>query len=158
GRFFELLVMTGGIIAGVALGLRAAAALGYPLPAIAPAQYTGDLTALPIQVTAGAVAATAYAVAGYAQTRALLVSALAGAVGITIFVVAGYLGAGVVVAAGAAAAVVGLAGGLLARLALTPPMIADMPGITPLLPGLATYRGPYAILTGAAVTAPRHLG
>ncbi len=158
GRFFELLVMTGGIIAGVALGLRAAAALGYPLPAIAPAQYTGDLTALPIQVTAGAVAATAYAVACYAQTRALLVSALAGAVGITIFVVAGYLGAGVVVAAGAAAAVVGLAGGLLARLALTPPMIVDMSGITPLLPGLAIYRGLYAMLNEDPVTGMSHMG
>jgi uncharacterized membrane protein YjjB (DUF3815 family) len=42
--------------------------------------------------------------------------------------------------------VVGLAGGLMARRALTPPLVVAVAGITPLLPGLSLYRGLYALL------------
>ena len=50
------------------------------------------------------------------------------------------------IASAIAATVVGLAGGLLARRALIPPLIVAVAGITPLLPGLSLYRGLYAIL------------
>ena len=56
------------------------------------------------------------------------------------------IGFGPVVAAGLAATLIGLAGGLMARRALTPPLVVAAAGITPLLPGLKVYRGLYALL------------
>ncbi|MFT4087340.1 MAG: threonine/serine exporter family protein, partial [Gordonia sp. (in: high G+C Gram-positive bacteria)] len=38
-------------------------------------------------------------------------------------------------------------GGLAARRALTPPLVVAVAGITPLLPGLAIYRGLYGLMT-----------
>lgn len=55
-------------------------------------------------------------------------------------------GTGPVIASSMAAVVVGLAGGLLARRFLIPPLITAVAGITPFLPGLAVYRGMYASL------------
>ena len=50
------------------------------------------------------------------------------------------------VASSLAATVVGFAGGTMARRAFTPPLVVAVAGITPLLPGLALYRGLYAML------------
>ncbi len=55
-RFFELLMMTGGIIAGVATTLRVAEVFGAELPLITYAALP-DLAQLPTKVTAGAAAA-----------------------------------------------------------------------------------------------------
>ncbi|WP_200858110.1 threonine/serine exporter family protein, partial [Klebsiella pneumoniae] len=57
-----------------------------------------------------------------------------------------YADFGPVVSSGVAATVVGLAGGLMARRALTPPLVVAVAGITPLLPGLKVYRGLAALL------------
>ena len=146
GRFFELLMMTGGIIAGVAIGLRTATSVGFSLPAITPDQFTGDLTQLPVQMTAGALTAACFALACYAEGRATMVAFASGAVGTAAFVLAGHFGVGAVLGAATAATIIGLAGGLLARRALTPPVVVGIAGITPLLPGLAIYRGLYQIL------------
>ncbi|WP_261380062.1 threonine/serine exporter family protein, partial [Rhodococcus rhodochrous] len=48
--------------------------------------------------------------------------------------------------------VIGFAGGLMARRALTPPLVVAVAGITPLLPGLALYRGLYAMLRNQMAT------
>ena len=55
-------------------------------------------------------------------------------------------GLGPVVGVGIAATMIGLFGGLLARRFRVPPLITAVAGITPLLPGLAIYRGMYAIM------------
>lgn len=146
GRFFELLMMTGGIIAGVAIGLRTATAVGLGLPAITSDQFTGNLTQLPVQVTAGALASAFFALACYAQGRATTVAGLSGAAGTAAYVVVAHFGVGAVLSSAVAAMCIGLAGGLLARRALTPPIVVGIAGITPLLPGLAIYRGLYSFL------------
>jgi len=51
-----------------------------------------------------------------------------------------------VISSAGAATLVGLAGGLMARRSLTPPLVVAVAGITPLLPGLKVYRGLYALL------------
>ncbi|GAB2641284.1 threonine/serine exporter family protein [Gordonia jinhuaensis] len=145
-RFFELLLMTSGIIAGVGIALRVCSSAGIHLPAITSATSfaPADSTA---RVAAGGVAALAFAVACYSEVRALPVAFLAGAIGVAIIVVLqDYLSVGAVIAAGVAASIVGLVGGLLARQALTPPLVVAAAGITPLLPGLAIYRGLYGLL------------
>ncbi|WP_082876345.1 threonine/serine exporter family protein [Nocardia pseudobrasiliensis] len=144
-RMLEVLMMTAGIIAGVALALR----LAEPLHAVSPTidmQSSSDITNLPLKVTAGAVASLAFALACYAERRALAAAGLSGAVATVCYLVTQHANFGPVVASGAAATVVGLAGGLMARRALTPPLVVAMAGITPLLPGLTVYRGLQALL------------
>ncbi len=144
-RFMELLMLSGATIAGVAFTLRFAALTGAESPVLnvlAPP----DLTDLPLKVTTGAVVAVMFALACYAERRALAAAAVGGAAGSLCSLLLQQVGFGPVIASGFAATVVGLAGGLMARRALTPPLVVAVAGITPLLPGLALYRGLYAIL------------
>lgn len=145
-RFFEVLMMTGGIIAGVAISLRIAAALGTPLPDTTPDPLSPSFSEMPVQVIAGAFTALFFAVACYAERRALAVAGLSGAAGIVVYFVALIGAIGPVIGTAIAATVVGFVGGLLARRALTPPQVIAIAGITPLLPGLSLYRGLYALL------------
>ncbi|WP_280473034.1 threonine/serine ThrE exporter family protein [Nocardia cyriacigeorgica] len=144
-RMLEVVMMTGGIVAGIALALRVGQILGATSPPLdlTPARVFTDL---PVKLLAGAVAALAYALACYAERRALAAAALSGAVGTVVFLLVQHAGFGPVVSSGAAATIIGLAGGLMARRALTPPLIVAVAGITPLLPGLSVYRGLYGTL------------
>ncbi|MDL9936895.1 threonine/serine exporter family protein [Gordonia sp. ABSL1-1] len=145
-RFFELLLLTGGIIAGVGIAIRIVEIGGIYLPEITTAT-SFDAVEIPVRVIAGAVAACAYALASYAERRALPVAFLGGLIGAgVVAVVTYYFSVGDIIANGTAAALVGLIGGLLARRALTPPLVVAVAGITPLLPGLAVYRGLYGLL------------
>ncbi|QCQ93714.1 threonine/serine ThrE exporter family protein [Rhodococcus sp. SGAir0479] len=149
-RFFEVVMMTGGIIAGVALSLRVATALGADLPVISNAAQP-DLTQLPVKVVAGALASVFYALACYAERRALTAASLGGAAGLLFFVLAQSAGIGPVISSAIAATVIGFAGGLMARRSLTPPLVVAVAGITPLLPGLSLYRGLYAMLNDEVI-------
>lgn len=143
-RMLELLMMTGGIIAGIALTLR----IGEMFDATVPLDLGPGhgLTNLPVQVLAGATAALAFCLACYAEKRALAAAAGGGAMGTICYLLVMAAGFGPVLAAGAAAVVIGMVGGLLARRALTPPLVVALAGITPLLPGLSIYRGLYGML------------
>ncbi|AOW93458.1 hypothetical protein BFN03_14550 [Rhodococcus sp. WMMA185] len=143
-RFFEVLMMTGGIIAGVAISLRLAGMLGSTLPPV-NVEAT-QLARVPVMVLSGAFAAMFYALACYAEKRALTVAWIGGAAGALVFVVTQQFGVGPVIGAALAATVVGFAGGLMARRALTPPLVVAVAGIMPLLPGLSLYRGLYSLL------------
>ncbi len=144
-RMLEVIMMTGGIIAGIVLTLRVAELLNLSVPSVdmAPAR---DLTNLPLKLFAGGLTSMAFALACYAERRALAVAAFSGAAAIVVYLLAEQIGFGPIVSSGAAAVVVGLSGGLLARRALTPPLVVAIAGITPLLPGLRVYRGLYALL------------
>ena len=95
---------------------------------------------------AGAAASLFYALACYAERRALTAAFMGGFAGSLVYLLSQTLNVGPIIASAIAATVVGFAGGLLARRALIPPLIVAVAGITPLLPGLALYRGLYAIL------------
>lgn len=143
-RMLELLMMTGGIIAGIALTLRVGEMFDAPVPLdLSPGHA---LSNLPVQVVAGAAAALAFALACYAERRALAAAAGSGAMGTICYSMVIAAGFGPVIASGAAAVVIGMVGGLLARRALTPPLVVALAGITPLLPGLSVYRGLYGLL------------
>ncbi|MFE3542274.1 threonine/serine exporter ThrE family protein [Nocardia sp. NPDC059177] len=144
-RILELVIMTGGIVAGIGLALRVSVLLGVPVPEIG-ADAGRDTGYLVVTLAAGAVAAIAFALACYAERRALLAAGLSGAAGILTFLLAQDIGLGPVISSGVAAVLIGLAGGLMARRALTPPLVVAVAGITPLLPGLKVYRGLYALL------------
>ncbi|MCX6468024.1 MAG: threonine/serine exporter family protein [Corynebacteriales bacterium] len=144
-RFFELLILTGGIISGVSVALRLLEGTGTYLPTITSTTTLG-LTDAPAQIIGGGVAAAAFALGSYAETRALTVAFAGGLIGAMVSAAAALIDIGAVIAGGLAAVTVGFVGGLLARRALTPPLVVAVAGITPLLPGLAVYRGLYGFL------------
>ncbi|QNG17543.1 threonine/serine exporter family protein [Rhodococcus triatomae] len=148
-RFFEVVMMTGGIIAGVGISLKVTSLFGSTLP---PTNV--EITALapmPVLVPAAAFASLSYALACYAERRALPAAWLGGAFGALVFALAAQTNIGPVVGSALAATVVGFAGGLMARRAFTPPLIVAVAGITPLLPGLSIYRGLYGLLDDEVV-------
>lgn len=145
-RFFEAMMMTGGIVAGVGLGMELSSAIGIALPTNEGAQLSGFATAT-AKVISGAFASASFAMACYSEWGSIIISGLTALVGSMIYY---YLllplGVGPVVSTAIAATAIGLAGGLLARRFMIPPLITAIAGITPLLPGLTIYRGMYAMM------------
>jgi uncharacterized membrane protein YjjP (DUF1212 family) len=144
GRTMETALMTAGLIAGVVLALKIAVLLGLertPLPEV----LTSTPQQLPIVVLGGAGAAACFALASYSALRALLVAAVAGGIGAAVYggLVLAQLDA--VSASAIAATLVGFCGGVLARRLKVTPLVVAVSGITPLLPGLSTYRGLYQL-------------
>ncbi|GGC66952.1 threonine/serine exporter family protein [Hoyosella rhizosphaerae] len=144
-RLLEVMVMTGGIITGVAITLQLSQQLGVDMPMLGTTFIQG-FTRIPVQIIAGAAAAMFFALASYAERRALTAAAFGGGAGMAVFLVVLNASAGTIAAAGTAAILVGFAGGLMARRALVPPLVVAVAGITPLLPGLSVYRGLYSLV------------
>lgn len=142
GRAFEVLIMSAGLVAGVVLALQAGDNLGVDLT---PPQFAAPpLAELPVRATAAAFTAMFFALACYAPPRALLAAALGGGMGFTTYalmVAPDVAGLGPTTASGLAAVVVGFMGRLVSRRFRLPPLVMAVAGITPMLPGLTTYRG-----------------
>jgi uncharacterized membrane protein YjjP (DUF1212 family) len=145
GRFFELVMMTGATIAGVALVLHLAGRFGAPFVGIS-ADAPPALAELPARVAFGAASAAAFALACYAERSAAMAAAFGGAAGTIVFLLAQSFGLGAVVSSFVAAVPIGLVGRLMERRNLAPPMVVSIAGIVPLLPGLSLLHGIYAIL------------
>ena len=151
-RFFEALLSTGAIIAGVGVGIQLADSLGFnlpPLATLAPPVYHE----IPLLVLLGGTGSAAFALACGAAWIEITMSGLTAAAGMIFyyFVVVPF-GVGPVIASGLSAVVVGLAGGLMSRRWGIPPLITMIVGYTPMLPGLMLYRGMYASLNEQMIT------
>ncbi|WP_132992301.1 threonine/serine ThrE exporter family protein [Gordonia zhaorongruii] len=145
-RFAEVVLLTGGILAGVGLAVRLVEAFGIILPGLGTEMPFGPAD-LPARIIGGAIAAGSFAIGSYAEKRAIPVAFGAGIVSSAVAFGLELTDAGGIVTAAVAAVVVGLVGGLAARRALTPPLVVAVAGITPLLPGLAIYRGLYGLMS-----------
>lgn len=146
-RFFETLLLTSAIVAGVGIGIQVSGLLGMTLPPLEPVLLSPNFSTSTVRVAAGVVASISFAVACYAEVSSVIVAGFTAGVGAGIY----YLvllptNMSVITATAIAATVIGFAGGLLARRYLIPPLMTAISGITPLLPGLAIYRGMYAAL------------
>ena len=145
-RFFESMLNTGAIIAGVSLGVKASLALGIMLPAI-ETQTAPDFQHNAVKIILGGIAAAGYSLACYSEWTSIWVSGLTTMIGSAAFYLLFLpMGLGGTFSAGLAATLIGLIGGLLARRFLIPPLIIAIAGVTPLLPGLRIYRSIYAII------------
>ena len=149
-RFLEVFVLTAGIIVGVGLALKFASGLGVTLPALDASNF--DLSGLPVRVLAAAGTGAFFALASYAERRALLFAAAAGAAGFAVFGLLQQIAGGTLMASAAAATCVGFAGAVLSRRYRIPPLVIAVSGITPLLPGMAVYRGLFAMTNSDPVT------
>ncbi|MFT3900429.1 MAG: threonine/serine exporter family protein [Gordonia sp. (in: high G+C Gram-positive bacteria)] len=146
-RFTEVLVMTGGIMIGVALSIRFVGLFDVHLPALTTAPPFGAAD-VPARVIGGSIAAFAFALASYAERRALPAAFVAGAIGSGVTAALFLTDLGPIFSYAAAAIIIGLVGGIAARRSLTPPLVVAIAGITPLQPGQAIYRGMYGVMTG----------
>src|SRR5438067_7660393 len=148
GRTMETALMSAGLITGVALALNIANSVGLT-PAVPeiPAQ---SVLGLPVVTVAGAGAAACFALACYSALRPMLVAAAAGAIGAGVYgglVLASF---DTITSSAVAAMLVGFSGGVLARRLKVTPLVVAVSGITPLLPGMSTYRGLYELATQAS--------
>lgn len=144
-RLTEVLVMTGGILVGVALAVRFVGLFDIHLPELTTVIPFGA-SELPARIIGGAIASGAFAMASYAERRALPAALVAGALGGGIQGLMMVYTHSPLISCAVAAVLVGLIGGLAARRSLTPPLVVAIAGITPMLPGLAIYRGMYGLL------------
>jgi uncharacterized membrane protein YjjP (DUF1212 family) len=144
GRAIEIALMTAGLIGGVVLALNMAVELGMPQTPIA-APLSPSALRLPLQTVAGAAAAGCFALASYATLRSLLVASAAGALGAAGYGAIVLGGAGPIVASAVAAVGIGFCGGVMARRLRVTPLVVAVSGMTPLLPGLSTYRSLYEL-------------
>jgi uncharacterized membrane protein YjjP (DUF1212 family) len=145
GRTMEVTLASAGLVAGVALALKVGVQLGLHVTAAAADLTAQPITTLPVQVFAGAAAAACFALASYAPLRALVVAGAAGAAGAGCYGVLLHVGAGGLVASAVAATLIGLSGALMSRRLRLAPLVVAVSGITPLLPGLTTYRAMYQL-------------
>lgn len=144
GRTMEVAMMSVGLIAGVTIGLRIAEFF-QPTQELSEAFATTVLH-LPIMLVAGAGAAGCFALASYARLRSVLVASAAGGLGAVTYGLLRFVPTDQIVASVVAATLVGLAGGVMARRLRVTPLVVAVSGITPLLPGLATYRGLFKLM------------
>ncbi len=148
-RFTEVLVMTGGILVGVGLAVKFVGLAGVQLPALSDIARFAPSELLP-RIVGGAIVSGAFALASYAERRALPAAVGAGALGAAVQGGLSLVITSPLMTYGCAAILVGLIGGLAARTALTPPLVIAVAGITPMLPGMAIYRGMNGLLNGEA--------
>ncbi|MEC3981783.1 threonine/serine ThrE exporter family protein [Amycolatopsis sp. H20-H5] len=144
GRTMETALMSAGLIAGVVLALKIAVLLGLPRTPL-PEVVNSTPQYLPLIVVGGAGAAACFALASYSTLRATLVSAAAGTIGAAVYGALMLTEFDQVSSSAIAATLVGFGGGVLARRLKVTPLVVAVSGITPLLPGLSTYRGLYQL-------------
>ncbi|MGR6964085.1 threonine/serine ThrE exporter family protein [Geodermatophilus sp. URMC 61] len=149
-RAFEVVTLTVGIVVGIAGVLDVAQRAGILLDVV-----DASPSAVPFAVGLAASAGIAgfWALASHARPRAVVLATGAGAVAWTTSWAAGGVGAGPAVASGVAAVVLGFCGELLTDRLRIPPVLVAVCGIVPLLPGLAIYRGLFAIVVEGDVQA-----
>ena len=146
-RFFNTALNTGGIVAGVAMGLYFTDIVGVSLPPVETMAPRPSLDGVLWRIFGSATAAAAFAITCFAERTAIIVSFITAAAGSAMYYV--FLlpfGTDRFLATAACATVVGLAGGLIARRLMIPPVITAVAGVTPFLPGSGIYRGMYAVL------------
>ena len=138
-RILEAFLATAGIVAGVSGGLEVADLLDIDLGMVDPGAY--GLADVPLVVTGGAVAASAYAYSAYAPARALAPIAGAAAASLALYALVLDRGFGVAWTSALAATMLGLLSYPIGRRFRVPALVVVAACIIPFLPGLSIYRG-----------------
>lgn len=146
-RLFNTLMVTAGVVAGVAMGIILMRSIGISLPSM-------ETTAAPnfnsnmVRVLGGTFASGGFARACQAQWPAVFSSMgtafIASCLYYYVFLEVNFSD---LAATGLTATCMGLVAGIVGRRFQVPPTIIAVAGVTPLLPGLAIYRGLYGIVS-----------
>lgn len=138
-RVLEALLITGGLVAGVAGTTMLLARFGLVLD-IAP--YVPPTFAdIPLQLAASVVIIVGFALAVEVPPRAIWAVSLLGMVAYLVYTTGVATDVGVAWAAGTAALVVGILSAVASRLVRIPPLPLVVSALVPLVPGLILFRG-----------------
>jgi uncharacterized membrane protein YjjP (DUF1212 family) len=143
GRAVEVVLSTAGLLVGVVVSIKVAAAVGGPSALSYALVVPNDLTPQPDakSLIAAAAAGLFFALSAYAPWASLPVAGLGGAAAWAIYAVSFDHGLGQVVASAIAAGALGLIAMVLPQRLGLPPLVLVVAGIAPLLPGLSLYTG-----------------
>lgn len=136
-RLLEVVLATGGIVAGVSGGIIVGSALGVDLGSGAT---WPDISHLPFVTIGAALAAAGFAVQCYAPWSSVPATALIGAVAGALSAALFQQGLDRPWTAGIAAFMIGVASYPASKWLRVPALVMVVPGIVPLLPGLTIYR------------------
>lgn len=135
-RLFEVMLATGGIVAGVGGGLMVGRMLGVDLGA---GTSLPDLSHLPFVTLGAGIAAAGFAIQSFAPWSSLPTIAVIGAGAAAMSVSLVQNGLDRPWASGTAAFAIGLVSYPASRFLRIPALVIVVPGIVPLLPGLKIY-------------------
>ncbi|TFB55192.1 threonine/serine ThrE exporter family protein [Cryobacterium tagatosivorans] len=138
-RALEALVVTGGLVTGVAGASLMLSRLGFGLRVDSDVALT--LANLPLLLVASVVVVIGFGLAVQVPWRAFWVVCLLGAAAEFLYLAGANAGFGLVWSSGAAAVGVGLLAAVAARLVRTPPLVIMVSALVPLVPGLSLFRG-----------------
>ncbi|MBP3088598.1 threonine/serine exporter family protein [Corynebacterium sp. sy017] len=143
--FFNAAIATGGLVAGVGIGIALSNSIGFSLPpmeTIAPPNFSSTS----VRVAGSVIATAAYARVCHGDLPSIMLSGVTAFLGSSLYYFCLIpLGIDSISATAIMAVLIGFFGGLLGRRYRVPPLIITIAGITPLLPGLTIYRGMYAL-------------
>ena len=142
-RVFEVLVLTLGIVVGIAAVLAIARRSGAPMQLTADTPLSANTG---VQVLAAMVVSGMFAVSAYAGMRTVLYSTLTGGLGWLVYLGATDVGIGAVAASSLAALAAGFLSQVAASRLRVPALALSMAAIVPLMPGLMVYRGLFEIV------------
>ena len=138
-RLMEAMVITGGLVTGVAGASLLLSRLGLGLRV--DSDVTLTLANLPLLLAASVVVVTGFALAVQVPWRAFWVVCLLGAAAEFLYLAFANAGFGLVWSSGAAAVGVGLLAAVAARIVRTPPLVIMVSALVPLVPGLSLFQG-----------------
>lgn len=137
-RLLKVVMKTGGIVLGVAIGLYIATRLGVTLTAT-PDRLS--LSSISYQYLGAAVLAASFALGNQSRIIGVFAAGAVGVLSLYIVLVLGSLGIGIIASSGVAAAFVGLAATVFLQVFHVPTIATINAGIIPLVPGLTLYGG-----------------
>jgi uncharacterized membrane protein YjjP (DUF1212 family) len=143
-RMFEVLLLTGGIIAGISIALTIGRKLGVEIYVTSTGTTWSDL---PTTLLGGSIVAVAFAYGTYTPLRAMIPIGITGMLGQLVYQTSVQWDIGPAMSSGAAALVVGVVSYSLAGRVRVPPLVVVVAGIVPLLPGLTIYEGLLRLLS-----------
>jgi len=144
-RALEVLILTAGLLTGVALALDVGRRFDI---VIEVGELASPLSRVPVRVAAAAAAAGLFALANYAPRRVVLLSAVVGAFGFALLDGLSAAGLSRPTATAGAAIAMGIVCHVLADRARLAPLLLLVPAIIPQLPGLTIFQALLAITTG----------
>lgn len=146
-RVLEALLITGGLVAGVAGTTMLLARFGLVLD-IAP-DLAPSLAEIPLQLAASVVIIVGFALAVEVPPRAIWAVGALGLVAYLVYATALTADVGVAWAAATAAVIVGILSAAASRLVRTPPLPLVVSALVPLVPGLILFRGLLELSAGS---------
>ena len=137
-RSLKVIMLTGGLVAGVVVGLYIATLFGIDLSAVPNRLGSSSIY---FQYIGAAIVSGGFAMSNNTKLAGIITSAFLGVLGLFVMLSIADMNVDKVAASGIAAIVIGFVATIISRLARIPSIVSISVGIVPLVPGLTLYTG-----------------